>query len=138
MQFHAAGARRANKCDGESLVVCHRDRSRLAVSRKTFDPNLLRVDGLVGLEVIESAARAPGPRAKCAPVVDLAWLALVAKADDSARQPAAVVGLNAVRANDRVPPALCKHLLLPARSALADEFARWTFPAKAKSKLHDH
>ena len=57
----------------------------------------LGVDGLVGLEVIERAARAPRPGAQRAPVVRLARLALVRQADDALRQPAAVVGLDAGR-----------------------------------------
>ncbi len=70
---------------------------RLAVARMAFDADLFGIDGFVGLEVIERAARAPGPGAKGAPIVGLARLALVHEADDALRQAGAVVGLNAGR-----------------------------------------
>ena len=119
VQLRAALARGADEGDGEALVVGHRDERRLAVARVALDPDLLRVHGLVGLEVVERAARAPRPGAQRAPVVRLARLALVAQADDALRQPRAVVGLDAVGDEDRVAPALRQHLLLPASARSA-------------------
>src|SRR5213078_1879139 len=98
----------------------HRHDGRLAVARQPLDADLLRVHRLVGLEVIEGTAGAPGPGPQRAPVVRLAGLALVAQADDAAGQAGAVVGLDTVGHDDRIPPAFGEHLLLPARPA-----ARW-------------
>ena len=111
MQLGAAFARRADEHDRESLVVGHRHERRLAVARDAFDADLLRVHGLVGLEVVEAARRAPRPGAQRAPVVRLARLALVDEADDARGQPGAVVGLDAAGADRRVAPAVGDELL---------------------------
>ena len=116
MQLHAAGAGRPDESDGEALVVGHRDDGGLAVSRQALEPDVLCVDRLVGFEVVERAAGAPGPGLERAPVVELSWLPLVDQADDPARQPGAVVGLHAGRDKHRVAPTLLHQQLLPARS----------------------
>ena len=77
---------------------------RLAVARDAFDADALGVDGRIGLEIVEPAGRAPGPGAQRAPIVGLSRLALVGQADDPARQPGAVVGLNAGRARSSRSP----------------------------------
>ena len=95
MQLGAALARGADIGDREALVVRHGDQGRLAIARVAFDADLPGVHGLVGFEIIERAAGAPGPGAQRAPIVGLARLAFVAQADDALRQARAVVGLNA-------------------------------------------
>ena len=99
------------------VVERHRDERRLAVARHAFDADLLRVDGLVGLEIVEAARRAPRPRAQRAPVVRLARLALVDEADDALRQAGAVVGLNAAGIERREAPAVGDELLRRRRVA---------------------
>ncbi len=116
MELGAAGARRADEPDREPLVVGHRDDGGLAVARQALDADLLGVDRLVGLKVVERAAGAPRPRPERAPVVQLSRLPLVEQADDAARQPGAVVGLDAGRDEDGVAPALRQQLLLPGRA----------------------
>ena len=106
MQLRPAFTGGTDKADGKPLVVGHRHERGLAVARKPLDPDLLGVDGLVGLEVIQGAAGPPGPGPQRTPVVGLAGLPLVAQSDDALGQPRAVVGLDAVRDDDRVAPAL--------------------------------
>src|SRR5207302_1888726 len=135
-QLDAAFAGGADEADGEALVVRHGDNRRLTVARQPLDADALGVDDLVGLEIIQGAAGAPGPSSQRAPIVGLPRLALVAQADDAARQAGTVVGLTAVGDNDRVAPALGKDLLLPARPAAA---ARWgAEAAAAETEFHDH
>ena len=67
MQFRAAFAGGAHQHQGEALIVRHGHQSRLAVARHTFDSDMFRIDGLVGLEIIEATARAPGPGAQGCP-----------------------------------------------------------------------
>ncbi len=69
----------------------------LTVARYAFDANVLRIDRGIGLEIIETTPRAPGPRAQCAPVFRLARLSFVHQADDAAREAGAVIGLHAGR-----------------------------------------
>src|SRR5262245_65710690 len=105
-EVRAALPGRADKADGETLVVGHRDQRGFPITRKPLDADLFGVHRFVGLEIIERAARAPGPGAQRPPVIWLARLALVAQADDALRQTCAVVGLNAGRNDDGVAPAL--------------------------------
>ena len=72
MQLGAALAGGADQHHREALVERHRHERRLAVARHAFDADLLRVDGLVGFEVVEAARGAPRPGAQRAPVVGLA------------------------------------------------------------------
>jgi hypothetical protein len=60
----------------------------------------------------------PSPLAQRAPVVQLARLSPIDQPDDSAGQPRTVVRLDAVRREDRVPPALLEKLLLPAPTSI--------------------
>ena len=120
VQLRPTLARGADEADGEARVIGHRDDRRLAVPRKPLDPDLLRVDGLVGLEVVQRAARAPGPGAEGAPIVGLARLPLVAQADDTPGQPRSVIGLDAVGNDDGVAPPLGEDLLLPGRASAAE------------------
>ena len=94
-ELGAAFAGGADVGDGEARVVGHGDEGGLAVARVAFDADLFGVDGVVGFEVVEGAAGAPGPGAEDAPVVELAWLAFVDEADDAFGEAGAVVGLDA-------------------------------------------
>ena len=67
VQLCAAFAGRADEHDGEALVERHRDERRLAVARHAFDADLLRVHGLLSLEVIERASTRPNPKRASAP-----------------------------------------------------------------------
>ena len=116
MQLGAAFAGRADEHDREALVERHRDERRLAVARHAFDADALRIDGLVGLEVVERARRAPGPRAQRAPVVGLARLAFVDESDDALRETRAVVGLDARGIEGREAPAVGDQLLVAGGS----------------------
>ena len=91
-----------------------RDDGRLAPARVAFEADLFRVHGLVGLEIIQQLARAPGPRAQRTPIVHLARLTFVTQTNDAFRQTGAVVGLDAVRREKGIPPAPAQNLLLPA------------------------
>src|SRR5213075_796216 len=102
VQLGAALAGRADQYDREPLVVRHRDQG-----------------GLVRLEVVQPAGRAPRPGPQGAPVVRLARLALVAQADDALGQAGAVVGLDGVRDDGGVAPAVLDQLLRRRRSAAA-------------------
>ena len=103
MDLGAAFARGADVGDRKTRVVRHRDEGCLAVARVAFDADLFGVHGLVGLEIIERAAGAPGPGAQRAPIVRLARLALVDQTDDALRQTRAVVGLDAAGGQWRSP-----------------------------------
>ena len=67
MQLRAAFAGGADQHDGEARVERHGDQRRLAVARDAFDADVLGVDGLIGLEIIEPARRAPRPGAQARP-----------------------------------------------------------------------
>ena len=111
VQLRAALAGRADEHHGEPLVERHRDQRRLAVTRHAVDADALRVDGRIGLEVVERAGRAPGPGAQRAPVFGLAPLTLVDEADDALRQAGTVVGLHARGVQERVAPTRRDQLL---------------------------
>src|SRR2546430_795212 len=49
----------------------------LSVARVTLDADSLGIHGFVRFEIVQGAARAPGPGAQCAPVVRLARLTFV-------------------------------------------------------------
>ncbi len=116
MELGAALARRGHEGDREARLVGHRHERGLAEAREPLDADVLRVHGLVGLEVVERAARAPRPRAERSPVVRLARLTLVDEADDAFRQPRSAVGLDARGIEHGVAPALRDELFLPGRS----------------------
>src|SRR5258706_9637641 len=82
--------------------------------------NPFGVDRFVSFEIIERAARAPGPRPQSAPIVQLARLALVAQADDPLRQSSAVIRLDAGRVKHGIAPAFGKHLLLPRGTGVSE------------------
>src|SRR5207245_769876 len=90
--------------DGEASVKSHRNQSGLSITRYTFDADLSCIHGRIGFEVIQSASRAPAPRAQRTPVVGLAWLTFVNETDDSFGEAGAIVGLNAVGNDCRVTP----------------------------------
>ncbi len=115
MQFGAAFTGGADVGRPHPRVVGHRDNRRFAVPRVALDGDVLGVYRLVGLEIIDGAARAPGPGAQGAPIVELARLAFVAQADDAEGQPGAVIRLNAARVECGVAPAAGENLLLPRR-----------------------
>ena len=102
----AAFAGRADEHHGEALIEGHGDERGFAVARDAFDADMLGVDGGVGFEVVEAAARAPGPGAQRAPVVGLARLAVIDQADDAARKSRSVVGLHAGRIEEHKAPAV--------------------------------
>src|SRR5208282_2962488 len=69
-----------------------------------FDADMLGIDCRIGLKIIEAAIRAPCPCAQRAPVVGLARLAFVHKADDAAREAIGVIGLHTGRIEaDKAP-----------------------------------
>src|SRR5260370_26402783 len=91
--FGAAGARRADKGDGETLIVGHGDESGFSVARETFDGDMFGVDGAVGFEIVERATGTPSPSAECAPIVRRARLAFVDETNDAFGEASALVGL---------------------------------------------
>src|SRR5215472_13911753 len=111
-----AFARGANEADGETGFVGHGNQSGFSVARKPFDTDLLGVNGFVRFKIIECATGGPGPSAQRAPIVDLARLALVHKADDALRQALAVIGLDAGGNEDGIAPSFGNQLLLPRRT----------------------
>src|SRR2546429_10002876 len=64
MKLRTAFARRADEANSEALVIRHRNERSFAVARESFDADLFGVNGFIGLEIIESAARAPSPYAQ--------------------------------------------------------------------------
>src|SRR5439155_1188006 len=74
----AAFARVVGDHDGEALVLRARPQGGLAQARMAHDDHAACIDVLVGLEIIESAAAAPGPAADRAPLrrltLLLAWI----------------------------------------------------------------
>src|SRR5205814_7745571 len=89
--FGASFSGRADEADRKSWFVRHRKQRGLSISRQPFDANLFCVDVLVGLEIIQCAARSPRPSAKCAPIVQLSRLAFVHEPDDSLRKAFAII-----------------------------------------------
>ena len=71
------------------------------------------IDGVVGFEIVERAAGAPGPSAQCAPIFQRARLAFVDEADDAFGEAGAVVGLHAGGNERGVAPTFGEDLLLP-------------------------
>ena len=113
VQLRAAGAGRADEADGEALVVRHRDERGLAVARQPLDADPLRVDGLVGLEVVERAARAPGPGRSAPQSSSLRGWPLLTRPMMPRVRPAPLSAWMLVGDDDRVAPALGEDLLLP-------------------------
>src|SRR5262249_15267910 len=83
MQLRSALAGRTDENDGKSHVIRHRDASCLAVARHAFDADAFRVDGLVGLHIVETARSAPCPCAQGAPVVGFSRLTLIDESDNA-------------------------------------------------------
>src|SRR6478736_6018590 len=83
-----------------------------------FDANLLAIDGFVSFKIIQRAACSPRPGFQSSPIIKLARLASVHKANNSLRKPFSVVGLNAGGDEFGISPAFCQNLLLPCRPAL--------------------
>src|SRR5262245_33713734 len=107
VQLDAAGAGGGDEAGGDARVARQGDDRRLAVARHAGDADLRRIDARIriGLEVIDQATHAPGPRTQRAPVVGTARLPLVAQADDALAQSVAVA-LDAVGVDRAVAPAL--------------------------------
>ncbi len=80
-----AFARRTHKSNRKARIVGHGQQRRFSVARKAFDTDLLGVNGLVGFEIIESAAGAPRPSAQHSPIIQFARLAFVDQTYDSLR-----------------------------------------------------
>ena len=88
-----------------------------------FNGDVVRVDILVGLEVVHEARCSPGPGAEGTPVVELAGLAVVGEADDALGQAGSVVSLERGGVEERVAPAPGEDLLLPGGFLLRQR--RW-------------
>ena len=123
-QLRPAGARRPDEADGEARLVRHRHERGLPVAREPLDAHARAVDRRVGLEVVDGAAGAPGPRPERAPVFEPARLAVVGEANDAPRQPRAVVGLDARGDELGVAPALLEEPLPPRRLGLRRRLER--------------
>src|SRR5258706_4796422 len=95
MELRSALTGRTDQHDSEARVERHRDQSRLAVPRYTFNSDVLRIDCFIRFEVIQAARSAPGPRAESAPVIRLAGLGLVHQPDDALGQTGPIVRLDA-------------------------------------------
>ncbi len=95
MWFDAAFARRTHQRNGEPSVERHRDKRRLSITRDPFDAHLLGVDVLIRLQIVKCARSAPAPCPQRTPVVRLAGLTFICKADDPLRETSAVIGLDA-------------------------------------------
>src|SRR5580765_3291645 len=113
MKFRSSFTRRTYESDRKSLVICHRYESSFAITRQSFDTDVFCIDGFVCFEVVECTTCTPGPCAQRTPIVQLSWLALVAKTNDPLRKTSAVVSLNCVWNQTRESPTLCEQLLLP-------------------------
>src|SRR4051812_26761875 len=115
VELRTAFAGGADEGDGEALVVHHGDKRGFAIARQALDPHLTGIHFLDGLEEIQCAARAPGPRAQGSPVLGFAGLAFVAQTDDAFGESGAIVSLNTGGNQDSVAPAPGENLLLPGR-----------------------
>src|SRR5947207_12050527 len=83
----------------------------------TFHSDLLRVDCFVGREIIQRPTGPPRPCGQYAPVIQFSRLSFVDQSDDPAREPRAIIFLDAVRTDDCITPAARKNLLMPVRLA---------------------
>src|SRR5215471_20285354 len=81
-----------------------------------FESDSFGVHGLVGFEVIESAACAPGPGSQRSPIIQLARLPFVTQADDALFEACAIVGLHGGGNDCGITPASGQDLLLPGRA----------------------
>src|SRR6185369_6548697 len=104
----------------------------------SFKRDLLRINERVLFEEIHQLARTPGPRAKRAPVVDLARLTFVDETDDALPQlvVGAAVGLDAARIEIAVTPAERDGRLLPGRGAIRERrvvAGRWRRTCAARA-----
>ena len=100
----------------ESLVVRHRHEGRFAPAGMAFQRDVSGVHSLVGFEIVQGSARAPGPRAQHPPFVRLPRLPLVDQSDDAQRQTLAAVRLDAAGVEQGVSPAARQDLLLRRRT----------------------
>ncbi len=142
------GSRLAGRTDirnRKSRVVGHGHERGLPVTRVALQAHLLRVDSLVGFEVVQRPARSPRPRRQRSPIVQLARLALVDQANDALGQTRAVVGLHAGGHIFGVAPASRQYLLLPCRPLACRPCGELRKPLRhlrheflAESQLHDH
>src|SRR4051794_40613490 len=105
MQFGSALTRRTDENGREPRLKSHCDKRRLAIARDAFNADLLRIDRGIGFQIVEPARGAPSPGPQGSPIVRLSRLTAIREADDSARQPRTVVGLNAGRRDCRIAPA---------------------------------
>ena len=122
MQLGAAFAGGTNISDGETRFIRHRHERRFAITRVAFEADLFGVHRFVSLEIIQRAARAPGPRTQRAPIIDLARLSFVAEANDAAGQTRAVVSLNAGWESGWHNPSLWPELVVARLVQLVREY----------------
>src|SRR5262249_33600216 len=111
MELGSALARRPDEDGRESLIVGHRHERGLAETRDAFDPNLLRINRLICLEVVETPRRTPRPGAQRSPVIGMSRLSFVDEADDALRQSRTVVSLDAAGIDRGVSPPVRDQLL---------------------------
>src|SRR5262249_40374334 len=104
VQLRAALAGRADIPCQEALVIGHRDERRLAGARMALNGHGLRVNGRIGLEVIEHLAHAAAPRRKHTPFVELPGLTFVDEPYDANREARAAVRLHAGAVDRGVAP----------------------------------
>src|SRR5262249_18172257 len=79
MELGSALARRPDEDGRESLIVGHRHERGLAETRDAFDPDLLRINRLICLEVVETPRRTPRPGAQRSPVIGMSRLSLLTR-----------------------------------------------------------
>src|SRR5690606_29630835 len=112
MEFRASRPGRAHIGDREARVICHRNEHCLAEARVTRKTDSARVHMEIRFQVIHGAARTPGPRPQCSPIIELARLSFVHEPDDAASQTRAIVWLNGYRRIQRKSPPYCYDWLL--------------------------
>src|SRR5690606_23118224 len=108
-------ARRPDKHEGKTRLKRQPDEGRRALAGPALAAAALRIDLRPRLQRVERARGAPRPGPERAPLLGRAALAAIGQADDTGREPRAVVGLDAARAQGEITPARRDELLLGGR-----------------------
>src|SRR5678816_4734123 len=95
MEFCPTSARRTHECNCQTRVISHGNQGCFAITRMTFESNLLRIDGLVCFKIINCPAHSPCPGSKRSPVIHFSRLSFIHKPDDPLGETSAIVSLNA-------------------------------------------
>ena len=66
-------------------IVGHGHKYGFSEARVAFQPDMFRVDGRIGFEIVHGAARTPRPRTQRAPILEAARLAMIHESDDACR-----------------------------------------------------